>query len=76
MLRSRQPSTDKVLVGVGANVVIEKPKTEAVALLEERSREVEKTIMSIAGQRNEIAQRLDSDRQALNSMVSRREEEQ
>ena len=76
MLRSRPPSTDRVLVGVGASVVIEKPKTEAIAMIEERTREVEKTIMSIAGQRNEIAQRLDSDRQVLNSMVSRREEEQ
>lgn len=76
MLRSKPPSTDNVLLGIGANVVIEKPKAEAVALLEERSREVEKTIMSIAGQRNEIARRLDSDRQVLNSLVSRREEEQ
>ena len=76
MLRSKPPSTDNVLLGIGANVVIEKPKAEAVALLEERSREVEKTIMSISGQRNEIAHRLDSDRQVLNSLVSRREEEQ
>ncbi len=75
MLRSPPPSTDKVLVSVGANVVIEKPKAEAVAMMEGRSREVEKTIMSIAGQRNELAQRLDSDRQALNSLVSRQNEE-
>lgn len=71
MLRSKPPTTDSVLVGIGANVVIEKPKSEAVAILENRSRDVEKTIMSIAGQRNEIAQRLESDRQALNSVVSR-----
>ena len=75
MLRSLPPSTDKVLVSVGANVVIEKPKEEAVAMLEERSRDVEKTIMSIASQRNELAQRLDSDKQALNSLVSRQNEE-
>jgi prefoldin alpha subunit len=75
MLRSQPPSTDRVLISVGANVVIEKPKAEAVAMLEGRSREVEKTIMSIAGQRNELAQRLDSDRQALNSYVSRQNEE-
>lgn len=75
MLHSRPPSTGKVLVSVGANVVIEKPKAEAVAMLEERSRDVEKTIMSIAGQRNELAKRLDSDRQALNSLVSSQNEE-
>jgi prefoldin alpha subunit len=75
MLRSQPPSTDKVLVSVGASVVIEKPKAEAVALLEGRSRDVEKTVISIAGQRNELAQRLDSDRQALNSLISRQSEE-
>jgi prefoldin alpha subunit len=75
MLRSPPPSTDRVLVSIGANVVIEKPKAEAVALLEGRSREVEKSLMSVASQRNELAQRLDSDRQALNSYVSRQNEE-
>ena len=74
-LRSPPPSTDKVLLSIGASVVIEKPKAEAVALLEDRSKEVEKTIMSIAGQRNELAQRLDSDRQNLNSFVSRQSED-
>ena len=75
MLRSPPPSTDKVLISVGASIVIEKPKAEAVALLEGRSKEVEKTVMSIAGQRSELAQRLNSDRQALNSLVSRQSEE-
>ncbi|HKT21071.1 MAG TPA: prefoldin subunit alpha [Nitrososphaerales archaeon] len=70
MLRANPPSTDTVLISVGSNVVIEKPKDEAVAMLEERSRDVEKTIVSIAGQRNEIASRLNSDRELLNSLVS------
>lgn len=75
LLRSPPPSTDRVLVSVGANVVIEKPKAEAVAILEGRSRDVEKTIVSIAGQRNEIAQRLESDRQVLNSLMARQNQE-
>jgi prefoldin alpha subunit len=75
MLRSQPPATDKVLVAIGANVVIEKPKAEAVALLEGRNREVEKSIMSLAGQRNEIAQRLESDRQVLNSLMARQGQE-
>lgn len=70
MLRSKPPSTDTVLIGVGANVVVEKPRDEAVAMLEERSRDIEKTIVSLAGQRNEIATRLNSDRELLNSLVS------
>jgi prefoldin alpha subunit len=71
MLRSQPPSSDRVLVSIGANLVIEKPKDEAVAMLEERSRDVEKTIVSIIGQRNEIAERLNSDRDLLNNLVAR-----
>ena len=75
MLRSNPPSTDRVLVSIGSNVVLEKSKDEAVALLEERSRDVEKTIMSIIGQRNEIAERLNSDRELLNNLVARSQQE-
>jgi prefoldin alpha subunit len=71
MLRSPPPSTDKVLVSIASSVVIEKSRDEAVAYLEERARDVEKTIVSILSQRNEIANRLNSDRQVLNSYVAR-----
>ena len=71
MLRSQPPATDKVLIGVGSSVVIEKPRAEAVAVLEGRSRDVEKTLVSVIGQRNEIAERLEADRQVLNVILSR-----
>jgi prefoldin alpha subunit len=75
ILRSQAPSTDQVLVGIGANVVVEKPREEAVAILEERSRDAEKTVISLSGQRNEIAQRLNSDRDLLNNLVARSQQE-
>ena len=75
MLRSKPPSTESVLVNVGSNVVIEKPREEAVAMLEERSRDVEKTILSLVGQRNEIADRLNSDRDLLNTLVTKSQQE-
>ncbi len=75
MLRSKPPSTESVLVSVGSNVVIEKPKEEAVAMLEERSRDVEKTLVSLIGQRNEIAQRLNSDRDVLNNLMAQSQQE-
>jgi prefoldin alpha subunit len=74
LLRSPPPSTDKVLLNVGANIVIEKSKEEAVAMLEERSRDVEKTIVSLAGQRSEIAERLNADRDLLNNLVAKSQE--
>ena len=70
LLHSKPPSTDTVLISVGSNVVIEKSKDEAVAILEERSRDIEKTVISIVGQRNEIAARLNSDRELLNNLVA------
>ena len=71
MLRSSPPETERVLVSIGANLVVEKPRDEAVAILEERGREIEKTLISLLNQRNEIAQRLNSDREALNSLMAR-----
>ena len=70
MLRSPTPATEKVLINIGANVVLEKSRGEAVAVLDSRSREMETTIVSIAKQRNEIAERLESDRQLLQSVLS------
>lgn len=75
MLRSQPPSTEHVLVSIGSNVVIEKSREEAVAMLEARSRDVEKTIVSLIGQRNEIAERLNSDRDVLNNLVARSQQE-
>ncbi|MBI3859527.1 MAG: prefoldin subunit alpha [Thaumarchaeota archaeon] len=76
MLRSKPPSTDKVLVSIGSNVVLEKTREEAVALMEGRAREVEKSLVSVIGQRNEIAERLDADRQVLNSVLSRQNQQE
>ena len=71
MLRSSPPETERVLVSIGANVVVEKSRDEAVAILEERGRDIEKTLVSLVNQRNEIAQRLNSDREVLNSLMAR-----
>ena len=70
MLRSTPPSADTVLISIGSNVVVEKPRDEAVAMLEERSRDIEKTVVSIVGQRNEIGARLNSDRELLNNLMA------
>lgn len=71
MVRSPKPSVDKVLVNIGASIVIEKTREEALAVLETRAKEVEHSIVSILGQRNEIAERLQADQQLLQTIVSR-----
>ncbi|QQG48458.1 MAG: prefoldin subunit alpha [archaeon] len=75
MLRSPPPETGKVLISIGSGVVVEKPKDEATSILEGRTRDLEKSIISIAGQRNEIAERLNSDRQILNNFMAQQNEE-
>jgi len=70
MLRSSPPEVDTVLVSVGADMVLEKSRDEALAMIEERTKEVERSIVSIVGQRDEIKQRLESDQEVLSSLVS------
>ena len=76
LLRASPPKVDKVLVSIGANVVVEKGKEEAEKILEGRSKELEENIITILSQRNQIAQRLDADRRALQSFIDRQEQEQ
>jgi len=71
LLRASPPKTDKVLLNIGANVVVEKTREAATSFMEARASELEEDIVAIATQRSQIAQRLDSDRRALQNMVNR-----
>jgi len=71
LIRSTPPNTDKVLLNVGANVVVEKDREYANKFMEARAKEVEESVIAVASQRNQIAQRLDSDRRALQTFVNR-----
>ena len=75
LLRASPPKADKVLVSIGANVVVEKTKDAAEKILEGRSKELEENIVTILSQRNQIAQRLESDRRALQTYIDRQEQE-
>ncbi len=71
LVKSPPPDVDRVLVNVGANVVLERSMQEATAFLEGRVKEIENTAVAVLSQRNQIAERLESDRQALQVMLSR-----
>lgn len=71
LLRSTPPATDKVLLNVGANVVLEKTRDFATKFMEARAAEVEESVVAVATQRNQIAQRLDADRRALQDILNR-----
>ena len=71
VLRSSPPKVDRVLVNIGANVLVEKSKEDAVNFMEKRVKDLEESLTSVASQRNQIAQRLDSDRRAAQSILNR-----
>lgn len=76
LIRAAPPKVDKVLVGIGANVVVEKNKDEAEKILEARLKELEEGLISILTQRNQIGQRLDADRRALQTFIDRQQQTQ
>jgi prefoldin alpha subunit len=71
LIRASPPNTEKVLLNVGANVVVEKSRDYASKFMEVRANELEESIVAINSQRNQIAQRLESDRRALQTIVNR-----
>ena len=71
LIRANPPKTEKVLLNVGANVVVEKSREYASKFMETRANELEESIVAINSQRNQIAQRLESDRRAFQTIVNR-----
>jgi prefoldin alpha subunit len=69
MLRFPAPDPNRVLINIGSNVVIEKSKEEAISMLQNRLREAESSLNTLISQRNQIAQRLEADRQLLESLL-------
>ena len=46
LLRATPPKTDKVLLNIGANVVVEKTKEDATKFMEARASDLEEDIIS------------------------------
>jgi prefoldin alpha subunit len=76
LIKSRPPNIEKILINVGSNVVLEKNREQIMEIIEKRIKELEENIISILTQRNQIAQRLEADRQALNILASRQAQRQ
>jgi prefoldin alpha subunit len=63
-------NSDKVVVGMGAGVSIEKPLPEAKAILKERLEELEKSAVSAQQQFAQVAERINTGRNRLESLLS------
>jgi len=68
--------TNKVIIGLGSGVSVEKTLPEAKTILKERLDELEKTMHSAQQQYSQVAERMNSGRSRLESMLSTREGKQ
>ena len=68
--------TNKVIIGMGSGVSVEKTLPEAKVTLKERLDELEKTMHAAQQQFSQVAERINSGRSRLESMLSTREGKQ
>ena len=70
-ISAKLATPDKVVVSLGAGVSIEKTLTEAKAIVKERIDELQKTQVSAQQQLSQIAERINSDRTRMESLLSK-----
>jgi len=61
---------DKIIIGLGAGVSIEKPLEEAKTTLKERLEELEKNLQSSQTQFNQVVERINSGQRRLESLLA------
>jgi prefoldin alpha subunit len=74
-IRTKLANPDKVVVGLGAGVSVEKTLPEAKLMLKERLDELEKSMRSAQQQFAQVAERINSDRNRLEKLLSTLREE-
>ncbi len=72
-VKVRLAGVDRVVLGVGAGVSVEKPVGEARAVLRARFEELQKSAVSAQQQFAQIAERINTGRSRLESLLSARE---
>jgi prefoldin alpha subunit len=68
--RVKLETPDKVIVGMGAGVSIEKTLPEAKAIVKERLEELEKTMRSAQQQFGQVAERINAGRSRVESLLA------
>jgi prefoldin alpha subunit len=69
-VKARLADTSTVIVGMGAGVSVEKPLAEARVTLKERLDELEKTMNAAQQQFTQVAERINSGRSRLETLLS------
>ncbi len=69
-IKVKLANPDKVIVGLGAGVSVEKTLPEAKSLLKERLSALEKSLQAAQQQFNQVAERIRTDRNRLESLLA------
>jgi prefoldin alpha subunit len=69
-IRARLDNPDRIIVGMGAGVSIEKTRQEAREIIKKRLDDLEKTKMSMQQQFVQVADKINEDRDKLEALVS------
>ncbi len=69
-IKVKLKESDKVVVGLGSGVSVEKTLAEAKGIVKERLEELEKTMVSAQQQFGQVAERINVGRNRLESMLS------
>ena len=70
-VKAKLANPDKVVVGLGAGVSVEKTLQEAKAIVKERLDELQKTMVSAQQQFAQVAGRINADRDRLESLLAK-----
>jgi len=69
-VKAKLTNSDKVIIGMGAGVSIEKPVSEAKVILKERLDELGKSAVAAQQQFGQVAERINSGRNRLETLLS------
>ena len=69
-VRARLENPDKIIVGMGAGVSVEKTREEAKEIIKKRLEDLEKTRTSIQQQFTQVAEKINMDREKADALVA------
>lgn len=69
-IRTKLENPDKVIVGMGAGISVEKTLQEAKEILQKRQENMEKTRLSLQQQLAQIAERMSEDREKFDALFA------
>lgn len=70
-IRATLDNPDKIIVGVGAGVSVEKTRQEAKDIIKKRLEDLEKTRMSMQQQFVKVANKINEDREKLETLMAK-----